>query len=54
MKVIGILENNFLYGHFRPKVNQNLTRKVKIEEPVSLLIFNEVIEVLHTKHKQKQ
>ena len=40
-------------GHFRPKVNQNLTRKVKIKEPISLLIFNEIIEVMHTKRKTK-
>ena len=48
-----VMRSHRLYGHFRPKVNQNLTQKVKIKEPVSLLIFNEIIEVIHTKHKTK-
>ena len=47
------MRNLSAYGHFHPEVNQNLTRKVKIKEPVSLLIFNEIIEVIHTKHKTK-
>ena len=38
---------------FPSKSEPNLTWKVKIKEPFSLLIFNEMIEVIHTKHKTK-
>ena len=43
----------FLIWAFPSTSEQNLTWKVKIMEPVSLLIFNEKIEALHTKHKTK-